>query len=69
MWISTSQNLHIIIIILRHRQANVVCCSRVPRRRELGEWGLENFLSVKQVTSYVSPKIWEWYSPEQPSKL
>lgn len=22
-----------------------------------------------QVTTYVSPNIWEWYSPEQPSKL
>ncbi|GLI64465.1 hypothetical protein VaNZ11_007737 [Volvox africanus] len=44
--------------------------------RELGEWGLENFLSVKQVTKYVSPDIWGWYSPpaqqqsqEAPSKL
>ncbi|GFH17573.1 aldedh domain-containing protein, partial [Haematococcus lacustris] len=37
--------------------------------RELGEWGLENFLSVKQITTYVSPNIWEWYNPEQPSKL
>jgi hypothetical protein len=35
--------------------------------RELGEWGLENFLSVKQVTTYVSPDPWGWYSP--PSKL
>lgn len=35
--------------------------------RELGEWGLENFLSVKQVTTYVSPNIWDWYSPQ--SKL
>lgn len=31
--------------------------------RELGEWGLDNFLSVKQVTKYVSPDIWGWYSP------
>ncbi|EFJ51737.1 hypothetical protein VOLCADRAFT_73155 [Volvox carteri f. nagariensis] len=46
--------------------------------RELGEWGLENFLSVKQITKYVSPDIWGWYSPpaqqqqqtqEAPSKL
>jgi betaine-aldehyde dehydrogenase len=36
--------------------------------RELGEWGLENYLSVKQVTEYVSPKVWDWYSPP-PSKL
>lgn len=35
--------------------------------RELGEWGLENFLSVKQVTQYVSNDPWAWYSP--PSKL
>lgn len=35
--------------------------------RELGEWGLENYLSVKQITEYVSPNVWEWYSP--PSKL
>lgn len=35
--------------------------------RELGEWGLENFLSVKQVTTYVSQNIWDWYSPQ--SKL
>ncbi|KAF6259119.1 aldehyde dehydrogenase domain-containing protein [Scenedesmus sp. NREL 46B-D3] len=35
--------------------------------RELGEWGLENFLSVKQVTAYVSDKPWDWYSPQ--SKL
>eukprot|EP00879_Flechtneria_rotunda_P026271 GHRR01028003.1.p1 GENE.GHRR01028003.1~~GHRR01028003.1.p1 ORF type:complete len:337 (+),score=86.87 GHRR01028003.1:244-1254(+) len=35
--------------------------------RELGEWGLENFLNVKQVTTYVSPNIWDWYSPQ--SKL
>mmetsp|Transcript_13639 Transcript_13639/g.29251 ORF Transcript_13639/g.29251 Transcript_13639/m.29251 type:complete len:498 (-) Transcript_13639:438-1931(-) len=32
--------------------------------RELGEWGLENFLSVKQVTKYVNPGIWEWYGPK-----
>eukprot|EP00877_Chromochloris_zofingiensis_P013539 jgi/Chrzof1/8439/Cz03g10210.t1 len=35
--------------------------------RELGDWGLENFLSVKQITTYVSTNIWEWYSPQ--SKL
>eukprot|EP00798_Chlamydomonas_sp_ICE-L_P018058 gene18058-24481_t len=35
--------------------------------RELGEWGLENFLSVKQVTRYAAPGIWEWYP--QSSKL
>ncbi|KAG1677120.1 hypothetical protein FOA52_000926 [Chlamydomonas sp. UWO 241] len=35
--------------------------------RELGEWGLDNFLSVKQVTKYVSSTTWEWYP--QSSKL
>jgi betaine-aldehyde dehydrogenase len=34
--------------------------------RELGEWGLDNFLSVKQVTTYVSPDPWGWYSPPTP---
>eukprot|EP00252_Welwitschia_mirabilis_P000524 TRINITY_DN104_c0_g1_i1.p1 TRINITY_DN104_c0_g1~~TRINITY_DN104_c0_g1_i1.p1 ORF type:complete len:506 (-),score=138.57 TRINITY_DN104_c0_g1_i1:292-1809(-) len=29
--------------------------------RELGEWGLENYLSVKQVTEYVSNDRWGWY--------
>jgi hypothetical protein len=36
--------------------------------RDLGEWGLDNYLSVKQVTRYVNPGIWEWY-PQAPSKL
>eukprot|EP00270_Netrium_digitus_P005880 TRINITY_DN1790_c0_g1_i1.p1 TRINITY_DN1790_c0_g1~~TRINITY_DN1790_c0_g1_i1.p1 ORF type:complete len:461 (+),score=142.51 TRINITY_DN1790_c0_g1_i1:204-1385(+) len=31
--------------------------------RELGEWGLENYLSVKQVTTYVSKEPWNWYPP------
>ncbi|XVF09212.1 hypothetical protein REPUB_Repub07fG0072600 [Reevesia pubescens] len=35
--------------------------------RELGEWGLENYLSVKQVTHYVSDEPWGWY--RSPSKL
>eukprot|EP00244_Chara_vulgaris_P001460 TRINITY_DN1232_c0_g1_i3.p1 TRINITY_DN1232_c0_g1~~TRINITY_DN1232_c0_g1_i3.p1 ORF type:complete len:506 (+),score=91.76 TRINITY_DN1232_c0_g1_i3:131-1648(+) len=35
--------------------------------RELGEWGLENYLSVKQVTEYTSKESWGWYPP--PSKL
>lgn len=35
--------------------------------RELGEWGLENYLSVKQVTEYVSSEPWGWYP--SPSKL
>ena len=29
--------------------------------RELGRWGLENYLEVKQVTSYVSSEPWGWY--------
>ncbi|TYI18193.1 hypothetical protein ES332_A07G073600v1 [Gossypium tomentosum] len=35
--------------------------------RELGEWGLDNYLSVKQVTQYVSDEPWGWY--RSPSKL
>ncbi|KAK9277813.1 hypothetical protein L1049_027369 [Liquidambar formosana] len=35
--------------------------------RELGEWGLDNYLSVKQVTSYISDEPWGWY--QSPSKL
>ncbi|XP_076907736.1 aminoaldehyde dehydrogenase 2, peroxisomal-like [Bidens hawaiensis] len=31
--------------------------------RELGEWGLENYLSVKQVTRYLSKEPWGWYTP------
>ena len=29
--------------------------------RELGQWGLENYLQVKQVTEYKSNKPWGWY--------
>jgi betaine-aldehyde dehydrogenase len=29
--------------------------------RELGVWGLENYLSVKQVTRYASDEPWGWY--------
>ena len=29
--------------------------------RELGRWGLENYLEVKQVTTYVGDKPWGWY--------
>ncbi|KAK9816896.1 hypothetical protein WJX72_006906 [[Myrmecia] bisecta] len=36
--------------------------------RELGEWGLESFLSVKQVTTYVSKEKWGWF-PSSQSKL
>ncbi|TKY55158.1 Betaine aldehyde dehydrogenase 1 [Spatholobus suberectus] len=35
--------------------------------RELGEWGLDNYLSVKQVTQYISDEAWGWY--QSPSKL
>ncbi|CAI0398984.1 unnamed protein product [Linum tenue] len=35
--------------------------------RELGQWGLDNYLSVKQVTKYISSDPWGWYQP--PSKL
>ncbi|PON86080.1 Succinylglutamate-semialdehyde dehydrogenase [Trema orientale] len=35
--------------------------------RELGEWGLDNYLSVKQVTQYISDEPWGWY--KSPSKL
>jgi betaine-aldehyde dehydrogenase len=29
--------------------------------RELGVWGLENYLEVQQVTSYDSDQPWGWY--------
>ncbi|HKS11990.1 MAG TPA: aldehyde dehydrogenase family protein [Pseudomonas sp.] len=29
--------------------------------RELGKWGLDNYLETKQVTSYVSDEPWGWY--------
>jgi betaine-aldehyde dehydrogenase len=29
--------------------------------RELGEWGLHNYLEVKQVTEYISEQPWGWY--------
>ncbi|MEX3960502.1 aldehyde dehydrogenase family protein [Trinickia sp. EG282A] len=29
--------------------------------RELGEWGLNNYLETKQITRYVSGKPWGWY--------
>ena len=29
--------------------------------RELGVWGLENYLEVKQVTEYISDQPWGWY--------
>ncbi|ONM04710.1 Aminoaldehyde dehydrogenase 1b [Zea mays] len=35
--------------------------------RELGEGGIDNYLSVKQVTEYISDEPWGWY--RSPSKL
>ncbi|MNP69917.1 Betaine aldehyde dehydrogenase [compost metagenome] len=29
--------------------------------RELGKWGLDNYLETKQVTSFVSSEPWGWY--------
>ncbi|MCG5478453.1 aldehyde dehydrogenase family protein [Sinorhizobium alkalisoli] len=29
--------------------------------RELGRWGLENYLETKQITKYVSEDTWGWY--------
>ena len=29
--------------------------------RELGRWGLDNYLEVKQITAYTSAKPWGWY--------
>jgi betaine-aldehyde dehydrogenase len=29
--------------------------------RELGEWGLDNYLEVKQITRYTTTKPWGWY--------
>ncbi|KQV41199.1 aldehyde dehydrogenase family protein [Rhizobium sp. Root1204] len=29
--------------------------------RELGRWGLENYLETKQITKYVTDKPWGWY--------
>jgi len=39
--------------------------------RELGKWGLENYLEVKQVTNYQvnKPGEWGWYIKQTPSKL
>lgn len=37
--------------------------------RELGEWGLDNYLSVKQVTQYISDEPWGWYQSPSKAKL
>ena len=34
--------------------------------RELGRWGLENYLEVKQITTYTSEKPWGWYIKDAP---
>ncbi|KAI3820782.1 hypothetical protein L1987_08330 [Smallanthus sonchifolius] len=31
--------------------------------RELGQWGLEIYQNVKQVTRYISDEAWGWYKP------
>ena len=35
--------------------------------RELGPWGLDNFLSIKQITTYVSAEKWGWFPAREPS--
>ena len=38
--------------------------------RDLGEKGLEKYLSLKAVTKYVSDSAWDWYPADAPkSKL
>jgi betaine-aldehyde dehydrogenase len=32
--------------------------------RELGPWGLDGYLEVKQITSYETGKGWGWYRKE-----
>jgi len=34
--------------------------------RELGRWGMENYLSIKQVAEYVSDAPWGWYLDAAP---
>ena len=29
--------------------------------RELGRWGLENYLETKQITRFISDEPWGWY--------
>uniref|UniRef100_A0A653AXG1 Uncharacterized protein n=1 Tax=Ectopseudomonas oleovorans TaxID=301 RepID=A0A653AXG1_ECTOL len=33
--------------------------------RELGEWGLDNYLETKQITRYESREPWAWYLTSQ----
>lgn len=35
--------------------------------RELGPFGFEGFMSVKQVTTYTSSDKWDWYPETGPS--
>jgi len=35
--------------------------------RELGEGGIDNYLTIKQVTEYTSDESWGWY--QSPAKL
>lgn len=37
--------------------------------RELGPFGFEGFLAVKQVTTYTSADKWDWYPDAPASKL
>jgi len=34
--------------------------------RELGPWGINNYLEPKQITAYVSDDPWAWYIKPQP---
>ena len=37
--------------------------------RELGRWGLENYLETKQITKYVCRDPWGWYiKPEEAAR-
>jgi betaine-aldehyde dehydrogenase len=37
--------------------------------RELGRWGLDNYLETKQITKYVSDEPWGWYTKPTESAL
>ena len=37
--------------------------------RELGPWGLDAYLEVKQVTEYVTAKPWGWFNALPGAKL
>ena len=42
-------------------------CVMLIAGRDLGEIGLDSYLSAKQITSYISKDRWDWFSPN--SKL